>query len=164
MSSRPRRGAGGSKPMGFKVGSCVARNGRLRWTRGGNIEIFFAEGESCFTEQTDPGSNRGDRGIHFPRSEASISCSRARVVGQSVASQRAAAARVADRTRGVAMRSSRRLNSSKGWKPLSQNSGRNETICCRKWWVEAACGWRTNLQMRTECHPFLFRSSTYTIG
>ena len=50
-SSRPRRGAGGSKPTGFKAGCCVARNGRLRWTRGSNIEIFFAEGQSCLTEQ-----------------------------------------------------------------------------------------------------------------
>ena len=71
-SSRPRRGAGGSKPTGFKAGSCVARNGRLRRTRGSNIEIFFAEGQSCFTEQTDPGSNRGDRSIHFPSPEASV--------------------------------------------------------------------------------------------
>ena len=41
----PRRGAGGSKPTGGKV--CVARNGRLRWTRGGNIEIFFQKARAA---------------------------------------------------------------------------------------------------------------------
>ena len=68
-STRPRYGAGGSKPTGFEVG-CIACCGRSRWTRGCNIEIFSGEGQSSFSEQTDPGSNRGDRGIHFPRPEA----------------------------------------------------------------------------------------------
>ena len=74
--SRPRCGAGGCKPTGDQVGSHVARDGRLRWTRGCNIEIFFAEGQSCFTEQTDSGSNFGDRGIHFSCPETFVSSGR----------------------------------------------------------------------------------------
>ena len=45
-----------------------------------------------------------------------------------------------------------------------QNSGRNETICSRKWRGDAVCGWRTNLQMWSVCHPSHVRSSTFTIG
>ena len=67
-------------------------------------------------EQTDSGSNCGDRGIHFSCPETVVSSgsgtrARARVVGQSVASpRRTVAARFGERAREAAVRSSGRLS------------------------------------------------------
>ena len=77
--------------------------------------LKFAEGQSSFQEQTDSGSNCGDRGIHFSCPETVVSSGRgtrapARFIGQSIASPRTVAARIGERTRGAAVHSSGRLS------------------------------------------------------
>ena len=158
-STRPRCGAGGSKPTGFQVGSCIARYGRLRWTKDCNIEILLCKKPKLLLGAKRSRIKSWGRRPSFPTPKsvfqflkrkkfASKSCWTKRCFDKSGCG---ASCRSNARNCHPQFQTSQR--SSKGWKLLSQNSERNETICGKKWGVEVVCGWRTNLQSMDRVPP-----------